>query len=363
MIRFATRCLSLVVPTLFVAPAHAQFAVPQGPAYNPPLTTQGYVRPTYTPGYVPPPPPVYAPSGGYPYGYAPDPAGGALNGVANLTTATAQYYQQIGQAQMTQEDLKRSMMDTRRKVFDEMDYEQNRTRQLQQRKAAQDQSDALRKARNNPSPGSIWSGDVLNVLLADVQAIETSCGVRGASIPLDQNILKHINVTDGTTFGSIGLFRDGRPLNWPLPLQDDRFKDLREQIESLSSMAARGIVSGKPAGKEVRDLLTAIAGLKDQVAAATNDQSPSDNIRSMRYANQLKEAAQTLTDPNAANFLSGKWAALGNTAPEAGGEPLAERTQVRAGNRGGRAVLHVALSNDHELRREPPAPHWSTVIR
>ena len=305
--------LNLVVAALILAtalPARAQFRVPPGSQYDPSLQTQGYAPPAATPGYYAPPP-------GNPYGVANQTrVNGALTGVADLTTATGQYYQQITQAQLQQEDLKRSMMDTRKSVYEEMDYEQQKFRSMQQRKEKQSDADTLRAARVNPHPTAIWSGDVLNVLLANIENTQTNYGIQGASVPVDTAALPYINVTSGTTFGSVGLFRDGRPLDWPLALQDDRFQAAREKIESLSSQAVKALVGGKPAGKEIRDLLTAIGELKDLVVAATNDQSPSDNIRSMRYVTQLREGAQTLADPSAKNYLSGRWSAKGSTVPE-----------------------------------------------
>ena len=303
----AVLLLSLAVP------AQAQYGVPARPYYVP-VQTQGLVRPVGVPQRVPVgvPTPVPVPVPGYPATYVQDRVNGALTGVADLTTATAQSYQTIEQAKLTQEEVTRSRIDTRRKLNDEMAYEYA-NRPTQGKMIAEEQAARIQRSRNNPPLTIIWSGDALNDLLAAIQTNETNFGVRGASVYLDEDGLPRINLTAGTTPGSIGLYRSDRRLRWPLPLQDDRFQTSRDKITMLSAIAARSVAEDNPNDKAIRDLLAAIAALKDEVTAATQDQSPSDNIRSMRYVKELREGAQTMTDPNAANFLNGKWAANGDT--------------------------------------------------
>jgi hypothetical protein len=307
-------------------PARAQFAAPPG-GYGPAVGTQTFAPPPQVQGYQPltptPPPPSYAPapnSGGYPYGgyYPPvyqGPTAGTINATANLTTATGQYYQQVQQAKLSQEDVKRSMIQTRQAVMQEMQYEYA-NRPTQDKMLAEERAQRLQRSRNNPPLTTIWSGDVLNDLFVNIKDTQTNYGVGGAAVPLNSESLLHINVTTGTTPGSIGLYRVGRPLRWPLPLLDDRFKPFRERIDMLAGTVVKSIISGNTDNMALRDLLGAIGQLKDEVTAATKDQSPSDNIKAMRYTNQLLEGAKALTDPNAAFFLNGTWAAKGATVAE-----------------------------------------------
>jgi hypothetical protein len=307
----------------FATAARAQFAAPPG-GYGPAVGTQAAAPPPAIQGYVPTtpqaPPPSYAPAPGTGYGYGygypgyypafQGPNAGTINATANLTTSTGQYYQQVQQAKLQQEDVRRSMIQTRQAAQEQADYEY-RNRPTQGKMLSEERAARLERSRNNLPQTVIWSGDALNDLYENIKDVQTNYGVRGASVPLSADNLLRINVTAGTTPGSIGLYRVGRPLRWPLPLLDDRFKASRENIDKLAGTVVKSVVSGNTDNMALRDLLGAVGQLKDEVTAATKDQSPTDNIKSMRYANQLLEGAKSLTDPNAALFLNGTWAARG----------------------------------------------------
>src|SRR5262249_39500325 len=111
------------------AAARAQFRVPLG-GYNVTAdNTQLLVRPTVVGSPVVGYNPYLYGYPGYGYGYYPyiDPYGGALNGVANLTTANAQYQLTVQQARRVSEQVNQDRIDTRRKLFDELRYEQMNT--------------------------------------------------------------------------------------------------------------------------------------------------------------------------------------------------------------------------------------------
>jgi hypothetical protein len=326
--RDSLRCLTLTAVACailsFAAPARAQFAVPPG-GYGPVSGTQAAAPPPKIQGYVPttPPaaPPTYASGAGYGYGggygypaypVLQGPTAGTINATANLTTATGQYYQQIQQAQLAQEDVRRSQLQTRQAAMEQAQYEYaNRPTMAKMR--TEERAAKLEFARSNPPQTTIWSADVLNTLYDNIKDVQTNYGVRGGSVPVSEQNLQRVNVTAGTTPGSIGLYRVGKPLRWPLPLLEDRFKPHRENIGKIADAVVKSIVSGNTDTTAQRNLLNAISQLKDEVTAATPDQSPSDNIKAMRYTNQLLDGAKALTDPNAALFLNGTWAAKGAT--------------------------------------------------
>src|SRR5262249_37074062 len=198
---------------------------------------------------------------------------GALTGLADLNTANSQALVTIQQAKLAQEDVTRSRLQTRRQLNDEFNYEyQNRP--TQEKLLAEQRAARLTRSRNNPPSTVIWSADALNDLLSAIQENQINFGVRGPSIPLDQRGLQFINVTAGTTPGTVGLFRAGRPLRWPLPLLDDRFKANRDKIEELSAKAVQSVVLNQPDPKALKGLIDAVGELKSAVVAATNDQSP-----------------------------------------------------------------------------------------
>jgi hypothetical protein len=315
--RFAVLPLALALTLT----AQAQFQpVPQQGQPPIPDQTQGVARPVIVQQQVSAPfsQPYVQPIGFNPYGYNQDPLNGAaFTGLANVVNAQGQYDIQQEQARMMREQARQAQLDTRRKMQDDLYYEQDRSRQRAQQKASQDRSDILAQARDNPTQTSIWSGDTLNLLIGDIQGIETNLGIRGPAIPLNQETLKFINVTTGvTSYGSVGMFRPGRQLRWPLALQEDRWNANRDVIEKQVAEAVGAVVANKPAGKPIRDLLASIGALKEALGNAAKEMTPTDYIKSMRFANNLNEAARTLTDPNAVFLLNGTWSAQGNTVGE-----------------------------------------------
>jgi hypothetical protein len=140
--------------------------------------------PSAAPVPVSVPTPVAVPVPAYPYGYNTGVLGGDLSGYADLPTANALCKLTIQQAKLAQEDVTRSRIETRRKLNEEYEY-QYRNRPTSAKMVAEEREARLRRSRNNPPSTVIWSGDVLNDLLAAIQDNETDLGVRGPSIPLD----------------------------------------------------------------------------------------------------------------------------------------------------------------------------------
>src|SRR5205807_2043157 len=85
----------------------------------------------------------------------------------------------------------------------------------------------------NPQLPEIWSGTAPNVLLTDIQLIQGRFGLQGATVPLEEDVAKHLSLTAGTMPGSSGLLRDGGKLKWPPELQDDRFKADCDAVNKL----------------------------------------------------------------------------------------------------------------------------------
>src|SRR5436305_10814363 len=108
----------------------------------------------------------------------------------------------------------------------------------------------------------------------------------------------------------VGVFRGDR-LQWPFVLQDDRFAKERRRINELAPEAVRYVAAGQPDARRLRELIDAAAALKDRINGLVHDLTPTEYIQAMRYANQLSKDAQTLTQPGAENYFSGKWQARG----------------------------------------------------
>jgi hypothetical protein len=286
--------------------------------------TQATVRPVAAPGTADPvvnrtqivntvAPPA-AGYGGYGYPYNQTPVNGYLNGVAAVTQANADYQVTIQQAKLGQEQAKQAQLDTRRQTLDQARYEQSLMPDPEQIRLKNIQEE-IDRSRNNPPPTEIWSGKSLNYLLIDIQRAELT-GLRGPVVPLDQQQLRLINVTDGTTRGSVGALKDGGKLLWPLPLKSTTFEKSRTKLDELAVLAFNQGSSGGVADDTITQMKATVKQLENQVKDAVADLSPDEYIKSVRFVREMKETVQTLQDPNVANYFSKKWTAQGNTVGE-----------------------------------------------
>jgi hypothetical protein len=286
-------------PLLVQPAAQTQATYPQPPAMA------GY-NPGYYPGYYP----------GYP-GYYPgyySPTGAALNGIANVTAATGQYYQQTQQARQTNEQVFSAQIDNRKKLLEERRYEKSLIPDPEDVRM-QDRARELRRARNDPPSTEIWDGSAFNALLTNIQRVQLT-GLRGPAVPLDPDQVRQLNLTTGVTSGNVGLLKDGGTFQWPLPLKNKRFEDERKKIDELGPRIVREATSGQISDESLSGFGDAITGLREAVDGAVQDLSPNQWVQASRYVNDLKGTWRALQDPNVANQFNGKYQARGNTVAE-----------------------------------------------
>jgi hypothetical protein len=302
------------------AGARAQFRYGVNPAagYGYAQTQAVANAATYRPGFS------YRPYfGGYGNTYnVQDPVSGYLSGAADVMSASGQYEIAHQQANLGREQVKSAQMDNRRKMFDQLRYEQANTPtqwQLQE----ESRREQLQQARLNPTDGEIWSGRDLNLLLQDIRIHEQTMGLRGAEIPLDPEVVKHISLGAGTSSASTptastALLNNGGKLKWPPELDDERFDEQRKKIDQLF-LAATQQATGPDglSGRTMRQLADSLDQLQDQIDGAIKDMTPSDNIRATRFVKEVTASTKLLRDPNVTKTLSGgEWAPKGATVGE-----------------------------------------------
>jgi hypothetical protein len=266
-------------------------------------------------------------SGGYygaPGAYTPygvySPVGGALSGAADLVNANGEYLNQVQQSRQAMNQADLGKLQVNRAIYEQQAYERKNTITAEQVRQFERQRE-LDRSRQDPPKNEIWSGKALNELLQDVQNMQKS-GLQGPSVPLDPDMLRHINVTDGTTYGSAGIFKD-LPLAWPLELQTASFKKDRDAIDALVGKMASMAAKGRVELASFDAMNNALASMRNNVKAQISTMSPSENIRAKRYLNQLQDSLSIFRDPNVANYFNGKWQAQGSTV----GELIAYMTQ------------------------------------
>jgi hypothetical protein len=251
-----------------------------------------------------------------PYNVFQTPMSGFLTGAADVMNAAGQYQINRQQANLIRQQVRSAHLDNRRRAFDQMRYEQENTPTLSEVQERERQ-ERLARARNNPNLTEIWAGTVLNTILDDVRRFRTRMGLRGAEVPLDPAILRHISVAGGNTTGSSTMFNNGGKLQWPIELNDERFDAERKRIDKLFLQATQEATSPGGVGSQtIRDLGAAITQLHDSIDGAIDVMTPSDNIRARRFATQLNGSVRLLRDPNVASLIDGRWAPRGRTVGE-----------------------------------------------
>jgi hypothetical protein len=244
-----------------------------------------------------------------------DPYSGYLMGVASVTAATGQYYQDIQQARLTRYQANKASLDyAKERIRHEAWLESTRymsTAAIRER----DFSTALDAARRGASDGDIASGKALNDLLRSIFSKPSLS--RGPNLPLEEDTLRHINLTTKAASGNVSMLKDGGKLTWPIGLQEPAFKESRERLTRKFEEAIETIKGGKVPDRSVlTDLNNDLKSLENSLSASTNDLSVGQHLEAKRYLAQLKQALRSLSDPNTRNFLNNTWNAKGRTVAE-----------------------------------------------
>jgi hypothetical protein len=311
---------------------------PQGnsttPNYNP------YAAPIVQPNAPPPPmaqstmpapsssAPIVNPSypnapsgGGYGWGgggYG-GRVGGYLQGAADMTVANAQWNLTNQQARIVQQEANRQVLKTREATIKENEWERSNWLHhyspylVRERQITQD----LRVAVFDPPQMEIWSGEVLNTILNDLKNAE-SLGLAAPSVPLDPNVLAHINVNSGDTYVGAGILRNLKQFGWPWILRQSPFASMRQSVEPLLRTAVAQAKAGGLDLGVVNQINTAVSAAEDQVSnmAMGEDITPTQVVDAMRYLKEIHSSLQVLQTNDAANYLNGTYAARGATVAQ-----------------------------------------------
>jgi len=315
-------------PSPIIAPGYSGVPAYAPPTYNPYVGGSVLAANPYTGGAGAGAGSVLATNGtGYdstlatPYSnpyvpYGGDPYGGALRGLADLTTASGNYQVTIQQARLANEKVNQARIDTRRKLFDEIRYERMNTPTLEDLRAL-DKETALTRARRDPPLTEIFSGRSLNELFDHLSAMQGK-GLKGHEIRLDQDeeMLKHINLTGGTG-GNAGLLKTGGKLSWPVALLDPGYEPQRKVLEENVEEAVRKLRFNPAVDRATLvKIAEALAQLHQRLDASIGLMLPGDYLEAARYLDMLDDTYRALRDPNAGNYITQKWSPRGRTVAE-----------------------------------------------
>lgn len=301
-----------VDPNTRVAPGYGSYIPYVG---GPALTTTQYQGPTLSTT----PPSSYLPYQTYINPYTPyyDPFGGFLRGVADVTLARSQAVGMIQDARLRHQEVLRSQLDTRAKIMEHLAELERRYRPDPEKVRLEEMQTALSRARTNPPLPEIWSGKSINAILRHL-IDQHSKGLYGpTTIPLDEEVLRHINVTSGVG-GHVGLLKFGTELKWPVPLLRDEFKEVRERLEAnLTESITKNLKFNKPVdASALTSMNNAVKTAHDILDANIRTMTPSEYISAKRFLIELDAAMRALGTDTAQNYFTGTWVAKGKNVRE-----------------------------------------------
>jgi hypothetical protein len=256
----------------------------------------------------------YFNSGWYGPGYY-DPYGGFTQGVADIVGAQGQFMIDTQQANIMKEQAKQAKIDTRRRNFEEWQYERANTPTLEDERE-KSRMEEIRRSRNDPPLTEIWSGKALNDLLTPLIKMNPPSESMAPYIPLDPDVVKRINLNSGTTLGTLGVLKDGGKLTWPFQLQDDKFKADRMKLDQLAPQAFREAQDGQVQFKTLTEMRKTADNLVEILQANVAEMVPNDYIPARRYLTELQSSIRTLQSPDASTFANRKFAAQGGNVYE-----------------------------------------------
>jgi hypothetical protein len=243
-------------------------------------------------------------------------------------------------------------LETQRKEI-EFEIWRERVRPTAPKLIALENQTNLDEARNYASPTRIWSGEALNQLLQSILKADRLS--RARSSELQEDVLKHINLTDKASRGNVGLLkpladREKRAeLPWPDVLRDGPFSETSKELEVKLRNAVDQLKDlRKVEPRVLRDADALFKILTDKLNTSADDLSPAQYIEAKRFLNQVGQAIRGLKSPRAANYFTDLWKARGKNVAEVVENMRKEGLVFAPATSGDEAAynaLYVALRN------------------
>jgi len=235
---------------------------------------------------------------------------------ADIIRAQGQFMIDNQRAQLLQQEVRVKKMETRRKQLEEWMWQRDNLPTMNDERARADR-ETLRRSRENPPITEIWSAKSLNDLLANSKKIFLSEGATVVSATLSPEILAKLNLTSGKGNGNLGLVKSGK-LTWPLLLRRSAFASERERIDRLVLTLVADAAKGNLEPEALDDANERLRKLETQLVNFARTQankyvSPAQYLDARRYLSQLEDAFKALEEPNAGDYLNGKYVAQGKT--------------------------------------------------
>jgi hypothetical protein len=261
----------------------------------------------------------YGNNSGYnPYGsyVLPDPFGGYLKGAADVIGAQGRYMINTQQAFQVKEQTRTLQIDNRRRMFDEWLYERANMPTLNDQRE-QLIRDEVRRSRNDPPLPEIYSAKALNDLLDDMQKL-ASRKVAGPNVPIDEDIIKMINVSAGGDSGNFGLLKNDGKITWPLGLRGlEATRELREELQSLIKKAYDEARDSKHVDPKTLQAIDNYSRQLEQRLVKNVGAVPFNQyMEAKAFLRQLGDAVRVFEKGRAGEYIKGNFALKGNNVGE-----------------------------------------------
>jgi hypothetical protein len=237
-------------------------------------------------------------------GYGEDPTAGFLRGTSDVINAQGNYLNAVQKARLIQTSADEGRIDYRRRLIEEARYERMSQPTAEEVRQQQLKSE-LNRARHEPPISDIISARSLNDLLHHLS--NDPARTKGPAIAVDDDVLKHINVTGVNPNGaSVGLLKDEGKLQWPQSLMGAEFQAPRELLGKTLRNVVQNLKSGESVGTgSLNDLKKDLAQLN--LLVSNSELSATDYIEAKSYLDQVASAVRALGDKDVANYFNHKF--------------------------------------------------------
>jgi hypothetical protein len=248
--------------------------------------------------------------------YDPSP-GNTLRGSADLTRAQGEFIIDQQRTLTMREQRRGEKIRNDRARFDLDVYMREHTPSAEEMRL-RNLKERVMRSRNNPPVTEINSAKALNDLLQDINSMHgrgDTAQLRTFSTPLNEDTLKHVNVTKGP--GNIGLLKNEGRLTWPVALSSIDFKEDRERINSLVRDAvSQAGFNGQVDSGSITQLINDTDRMRTRLRRTGTDLPPSLYIDANVFLNNLADAIRALQQPDVGSFFTGKYALKAKTISE-----------------------------------------------
>jgi hypothetical protein len=255
------------------------------------------------------------PYSGYNSPYGESQFGGYVRGVADVVSAIGRQMVDEQRARLMRQQVKQEQLETWKKGFDYWLYYRDRM------PTAEDDRERavallVRRSLNDPPVGEIYSGQSLNTLLDDLKKkLTKESDFRGPPIPVDEDVLGHLNITPTQDSGNPGMLKNEGKFQWPVALRGPQFKEERETLTNLSPAAYEQAIRNRVDPGTLDAMTAAIKHLQDQLTGNIKDLTPRDYAEARRFLSNFDDALTLLRKPNSGDYFSNK-AVKGKTIGE-----------------------------------------------